>query len=293
MISMDNANSVRGLKLSDVEETGLLTLYCRAVESESPDPILRDEKALELVHKIDPLLVDTGRPLLKRLYTRKIDKQLVVYVALRAVHYDHCAKSFIANHPEGIIVNIGCGMDTRFFRIDDGKLPFFDLDLPQIITAKKKLLSETERYHMIGKSVFDYTWMDQVAALGVRPVMFLAEGVFMYLPEDQVRALVLELQKRFPGSELVCEVVNKRWIQGFFGKITAVKMNRRMNIGKQAGFLFGLTDSRELESWHSGIQYVDEWSYFESNHEKLGTLRMVANWPLFRKAQYTVHYRLN
>jgi len=282
-----------GLNLSDVEETSLITLYCRAMESTSRDPILRDEKALELVGKIDPLLAGTDKRLFRRLKKRRVPKILVVHIALRARHYDQCAKDFLTKHPNGVLVNLGCGMDTRFYRIDDGRVHFFDLDLPPVIASKKALLPENERYHLIGQSVMEFGWMEHITALGNRPVMFQAEGLLMYLPEEQVRQLILKLQQRFPGCELVGEVVNKRWIQGIFKKMTAAKMKNRMNIGGGAEFLFGIADSRELEQWHSGIQYMGEWSYLDSRHQKLGWLGWLAGWQLFRKAQYTLHYRLN
>ena len=81
------------------------------------------------------------------------------------------------------------------------------LDLPEMIEFKKQFYEETDRYHFLGTSVFDYAWMDQVEKIGKRPVLFMAEGVFMYLDAEKVKELVLKLQSRFPGSELVCEVV--------------------------------------------------------------------------------------
>lgn len=281
------------LKLSDVEETGLLTLYCRAIESQSPNPILVDEKAQELVKRIDPLLEGSSNRLLNRMQTRRIDPKLVVHIALRSRRYDRYAVEFLSGHPDGVIVNLGCGLDTRFYRIDDGSMIYFDLDLPDVIAAKRKLLAESERYKMIAGSLLETKWMDEIRAIGSRPIMFLAEGVFMYLPEEKVKRLVLGLQQRFPGCELVCEVVNRAYAQGFFKQMTALKMQSRLDIGGQAQFIFGVSDKRELEGWGDGIQFLDEWSYFDSGHEKLGILRAFAGWQLFRHAQYTVHYRLS
>jgi len=70
-------------------------------------------------------------------------------------------------------------------------------------------------------------------------------------------------------------------------------MKNRLNIGEKAGFQFGLDHSREMEEWSQGIQYLDQWSYFESNHKKLGWMRMFRNSKYFKEAQYTVHYKLN
>ena len=72
------------------------------------------------------------------------------------------AREFITRHPDGIIVNIGCGMDSRFHRIDDGRLTFYDLDLPEVIEFKRQYYPESKRYKMLPYSVFDYKWMDAV-----------------------------------------------------------------------------------------------------------------------------------
>ena len=281
------------IQLSDVEETGVLTLYCKAIETLSDKPIMEDPKAVEMVQRIDPLLESTTNPLLKRLLNRKIDQRLIVHIALRAQKYDRYAQIFISDHPTGVIVNIGCGLDTRYFRIDNGKLDFVDIDLPQVIATKRKLLRETKRYQMIGRSVLDFNWMNEISKFRDHPVMFQAEGLFMYLPQDEVKRLVLALQSRFPGSELVCEVVNQQLVQGIYKKMAAAKMKNRLDIGEGAEFLSGLSDPAEMEKWLEGIQFIEQWSYFDSNHKKLGLLKVFAKWPLFRNAQYTVHYRLN
>lgn len=83
-------------------------------------------------------------------------------MALRARHVDQKARDFLEWHPEGVIVNLGCGLDTRFYRLDGGRLHLFDLDLPEVIDLKRQLLAETERYHFVASSVLDFDWMDMV-----------------------------------------------------------------------------------------------------------------------------------
>jgi O-methyltransferase involved in polyketide biosynthesis len=183
-------------------------------------------------------------------------------------------------------------MDSRFHRIDDGRLTFFDLDLPEVIEFKRQYYQESKRYKMLPYSVFDYKWMDAVKEPGDRPVLFLAEGVFMYLEADKVKALVLELQKRFPGSELACEVVNQRWLSPIMKKMLRAKLRRGVNIGEDADYHFGIRDSRDMETWNPGIQLLDDWCYFETNHVKLGWLRLFRKNKLFLRTQWTVHYLL-
>ena len=195
----------------------------------------------------------------------------------------------------GAIVNLGCGLDTRFFRLDDGRLHLTDLDLPDVIALKRQLIVETDRYRMIASSVLDFSWMDQVVE--EPPTLFLAEGLFMYLPLEDVKALVLALQARFPGCklvcELVCEVFNSGWLHGWRGKLIKRKLQSNMSMGAGAMFQSGIADSDSMEQWRSGIRFMDDWSFVDADEPKLGTLRLMRHWALFRKLQWVVHYRLD
>jgi len=279
--------------LPDVAETGLLTFYCHVIESQIPNPILLDEKAVEISRQLNPVLANSSSSLLRNLAKGKIKDELVVHINLRAKKYDEYARSFLAKTPDGIIVNIGCGMDSRFQRVDNGRVICFDLDLPEVIQFKKRFYKEADRYHFIAGSVFDYAWMDRVSDIGKRPVLFMAEGVFMYLDGEKVKDLILQLQSRFPGSELVCEVVTELFTRKPWNKMVAVKMNRQLGVGKDAAFIFGVRNSHELETWRVGIEYLDDWSYFDTGHPRLGWVGTMGKIKFMRNVQYTVHYRLN
>ena len=280
------------LDFSGVEETALLTLYARAIESRKDNPILKDEKAEEIAAKLDELHQQHTGGKEKHYFSRTFDSKLAIHIPLRSNKFDEYTRAFIMKYPECVVVNLGCGMDTRFFRVDNQKILFFDVDLPEMIRWKKQLITETGRYKMIGQSVLEMDWMDQVSALQ-KPVIFLAEGLFMYLPRESVKSLVLEMQKRFPGSELVCELTNRAWVEGFWGKMAAMKMKRRLKMGADAGFKFGVSDASELETWHEGIELLEKWFYMDSNHPKLGWIRIFRNFEFFRNSQFTAHYRLN
>lgn len=285
--------SSNSMSLPDVAETGMLTLYCHAIESQTTDPILRDEKAVEISRRLNPVFARSSSRLLRNLAQGKVSKELVVHITLRAKKYDEYARSFLTENPNGIIVNIGCGMDSRFQRVDNGQLTCFDLDLPEMIEFKKQFCTEGDRYHFIAASVFDYAWMDQVAKMGKRAVLFMAEGVFMYLDGEKVKDLILELQSRFPGSDLVCEVVTALFTHKPWNRMVALKLNQQLGVGKGAAFTFGVQNSRELETWHAGIEYLDEWSYFDTRHPRLGWVGTLGKIKFMRNVQYTVHYRLH
>ncbi|MFA5078972.1 MAG: class I SAM-dependent methyltransferase, partial [Dehalococcoidia bacterium] len=201
--------------ISDISSTMLVTLYCRAMESRSRDPVINDPQAVRIADAINSRLASSDNRLYRDLARGKLDKKLRVFISLRARRFDDYARAFLLDNPGGTVVNLGCGLDTRFWRIDDGKLSFFDLDLPDVIEIKRKLCRETERYHMIASSVLDYNWLWLLENKTGGPVLFLAEGLFMYLEKKAVRELVLKLQASYPGCELICEVVNESMIHGW------------------------------------------------------------------------------
>jgi O-methyltransferase involved in polyketide biosynthesis len=191
-------------------------------------------------------------------------------------------------HPESTIVNIGCGFDHRFDRIDNGRILFFDLDLPDVLTEKHKILPASDRFQYISGSVFDTEWIGQLPR---RPTLLLAEGVFMYTTEDQVQGLFEALGKGLGSFEIFFEVYNSRWLTGWRKKITERKLKKALQFGAGAFFSFGIADSSAIESWDPAFKLVDEWSWFDSDHPSLGMLKFFRHIEWLRKIQWSVHYR--
>ncbi len=277
--------------LTSVNTTALLTLYCRARESQNKDPIIRDETAVALARQITPLIANSPDRLLRSLADGSFEPQVVVHIAMRAKKYDAYARQFLEANGGGVVVNLGGGMDTRFQRLDDGRLELFDVDLPEMIAFKQRILPPGGRYHQIARSVYDYAWMEEVARGGERPIIFLAEGLFMYLEPEKVRQLVLEMRARFPGAEMVAEVFNSFWLRQPWKNLAMGKMKRRLNIAKDVEFTFGIAESRELESWHPGLKFLDDWSYFDVPDPKLGWMNWFTRFEWVRRVQWSVHYR--
>jgi len=280
------------IEISDVATTSFVTLYCHAIESQSKDPILDDPKAVEITHELNKILSGSKNRLDKDLVKGKLKKEMVTHIAIRAKQYDRYVFDFLENSPDGVVVNIGCGLDSRFMRVDNGRVMFYDLDLPEVIDIKKQFFEENERYHFISLSVLDHDWM-LIVAKHEGPFLFMAEGVFMYLHREDVQSLILKLQSKFSGSELVCEVFNSIWLKKPLKKIMDFKMQKELHLGKDATFHFGIRNSKEIEEWHDGIELLDDWSYFDSDEKKLGLIKMFGKIEFLRKIQWTVHYRLN
>ena len=146
-------------------------------------------------------------------------------------------------------MNLGCGLDDRRRRIDNGLVRWFDLDLPEVIKLRRRFLPETERMRFIASSVLDLTWLDQLPDEAGARCLFLAEGLFMYLPPDGVRTLVTTLAKRRPGAELVAEVANSRIVRTMQGRFGRGKFRREFGLSADVVYQFGLANSREIEEW--------------------------------------------
>jgi len=183
------------------------------------------------------------------------------------------------------VVHIGCGLDSRFERVDNGRVEWYDLDLPDVIELRRKLIGdEGERYHLLGCSAFDSAWLDAVSAHRQRPFLFLAEGVLMYFEEAQVKSLVLMLRDHFPGAELVIDAFSPFLIRA---------NNLRLSITKfGARYHWGLKRGQEIESWDDGIHLLDEWGYFDRPEPRLDHIRWMRHIPLLARVLRIYHYRL-
>lgn len=183
-----------GVKWGSVEWTNLCTLYMRAYESRTKRPILGDTAAAEAVDRID---YDFDRI---RKAVRPSSSQFLV--SLRAKRFDEWASDFLDRHPDAVVLHLGCGLDSRAFRLRrPSGVRWFDVDVPAVINLRRRIYPEQDGYRMIGSSVTDPGWLDEVPTDS--PVLVVAEGLLMYLEESEVRTLLLRLTDRFGSGELL------------------------------------------------------------------------------------------
>jgi len=280
-------------RIEAVSETLFLPLYALAIESTRPDPIIADPNAVALTHQLNEYFAGSPSRLHRRLAKGKLPATLVTTVSLRIRRFDRYVAEFLEREPDGVVVSLGCGLDDRRRRVDNGRVRWFDLDLPEVIELRRQFLPETDRMRFIASSVLDLTWLDQLPDEPPERFLFLAEGLLMYLPPDGVRALVTELARKRPGSALVAEVSSSWAVNLMHGRFGRGKMRRQFGLSANVVFEFGLSDSREMESWAPGLQLLDAWTYYDDAEPRLGmTAWFAAISPKIRWLQWTVHYRL-
>ncbi|MDO5668190.1 MAG: class I SAM-dependent methyltransferase [Alcaligenaceae bacterium] len=224
-------------------DTLLLTLYARANESQTARPLIQDDYAIKLVEQIDyDFSIFDNTPTTS------------VGVALRSVHFDNMTRDFIESHQQPIVVVVGCGLDTRKQRLGaiTDKAIFYQLDLPDVIAFRKKILpAEANEFHISG-SLLQTKWKDIL--LSKHPdgdFLFIIEGVLMYFSEPDNRQFFEQIADRFKGAELQFDMFN-RWMS----QNTALHegVNRTM-----ATFKFGINNEKQIENWHDDLCYEQTW----------------------------------
>lgn len=263
--------------MNDFSNTALVTLKCHIQDAMNQHSILKDKSSMKTIEYLNSNLDERS----KKILIKSFRKNLANHIVLRAKKFDDYVIQFLKKYPEGVIVNIGCGLDHRYERVDNGKCMFIDLDLPDIINMKKDIFPASYRYKQIAKSVLDFSWFDEIPA---RPVILLAEGVFMYLKEEEVKSLFHEIYRKIQRAEMVFEVFNSRWLTGWRKWMVDLKLRRQLKFCKDATFQFGISDSDEIESWSEHYKLIEDWSYFDVIKPKTR--------DYLRKIQWTVYYEI-
>jgi len=248
------------MKLTDVSKTAIVALRSHVLESQKDRPIINDPMAKYCLDELDSLASEDEKALL---FNRKLSSALTSHVALRARKYDSIANDFISKNPSSTVVNLGCGFDTRYWRIDNEKCEYIELDLPEIVEMKKDILKDRLSYELIGCSVLDSSWIDRVTAKGNRNFLLIAEGLFMFLPKADVISLFRTFSERFYHSQIALEVVAEKYTRGIWKKIVIMKMKKELGFDAGSLYNFGVKNALELESYGNGIKVIDEWSYVE------------------------------
>jgi O-methyltransferase involved in polyketide biosynthesis len=246
----------------------------RALESGRPDALLVDKRAQELVDRID-----------FNFPSIKMHAEDQATLVMRVNKFDLICRRFLAQNPAGMVVHIGCGLDTRFDRVDNGQVSWFDLDLPEVIALRESLgLAEKERYQTIACSAFDTAWMQRIRPGEDQKLLILSEGVFQYFDESSIKGLVLALLKEFAGCELAFDGSYPLmiWLDNFHLVFSHQKARLR----------WGFKDPAILESWAGGIKLLDAMYYFDNFEPRLEAMNWMRAIPGFKTCSGIFLYRL-
>lgn len=260
--------------LDGISETLLITLLARARESQRPDGLIKDNIAQDLVNQLD---YDFSR-----IHMQRHDE---VAVIVRMRKFDNLVRLFMESNPQAVVVHIGCGLDNRFERVDSGRVEWFDLDMPDVMALREKLLHiSNNRYHTLATSVFEEAWLEKVACIQPCALLFIAEGVLTYFEESQVKELFLRLRDSFPGCELISDVQSPFviWADNIHLALSKVKARLHWSVRKPI----------DVEGWAKGIRLLEVWNYMNDETANIKAFRIMRLIPGLAKAISICHYRL-
>jgi len=244
------------IKLSGVPETMLQTVYARAKESKGRGAI-HDKKAEEIIGKAD--------------YDFSLaDKDTAMHsgVIARTIVLDRLTASWLSEHSGAVVVNIACGLDTRCYRMK-GYSHWYNLDLPETISVREKLLPESREISQLSMSAME-DWGSEIAERDT-PVLVIIEGLTMYLSEADVRKIFAVISKRFEKATVFVEIMNP----------TVAKRFKEKSIeGSHAKFTWGIKNGNALASLTEDFRFVEEHSLTEGMAEFVPIYKLIGKIPL-------------
>jgi O-methyltransferase involved in polyketide biosynthesis len=263
--------NVTGLK--GVSETLLATLYLRNLETKRKDGIIRDNHAVEIVKRIDYNFAANASP-----FTQAI-------IAIRTEIIDEIVKKFIQQYPNATIVNLGTGLCTRYFRVDNDLINWFCVDLPEVKLVWDDLFNECERLHYLSYSALDFNWIREIKAKTSDKILIIAEGLLMYFSEAEVKQLFNAIKHNFAQSEIIFDAL------GIF-----LAKNSRLNSGAldiDASYNWGIKNLQEIETWERGIKLLAQWHYLDRHKDRLGLMGWLSYIPRIRRQIKIGHLQFN
>ncbi|MCG8569956.1 MAG: class I SAM-dependent methyltransferase [Spirochaetes bacterium] len=216
----------------NVQETLLLPLWGRAVETQKENPRLIDKKAVEIINRLDYDFSTMDK-------TQSLS--LHGWIA-RSLHIDRTILEFIKKHPEGTVVNIGCGLETTYTRVDNGKIMFYDLDLPDVIALRRHFFEDNARHKSIASSFLDTKWFAEIEVKD--SLLCVAGGVLYYVNEEQIKKFFIATADHFGKCDFYFDSLTPLGI-----KIANKQVLKKGGMGNMPTVGWGLKPVKSLEKW--------------------------------------------
>jgi O-methyltransferase involved in polyketide biosynthesis len=251
------------LDLGSVQKTMLLPLWGRAIETKKTKPLLIDETAVRIVKEID---FDFST-------IDSINTVARLSCIARSIYFDNEIRKYLETFPKGPIINVGCGMDTTFDRIDNGKVIWYDLDLKDVIELRKKYIPESDRRKYISESILENNWYDQINQID--NILLLFSGVLCYFKEEDVKNLFLEIVKHYKAIDIVFDYCSKKGIE-----IANKKVIQQGGMDQNSNLRWGIDDIYEIEKWGNKINIVNNmpiYKEFKNNYPFFKRIGMIVS----------------
>jgi O-methyltransferase involved in polyketide biosynthesis len=236
------------MTLSNITRTAVSTLICRAVESESKNSNLHDPIAVQILETLLSSSSEEDKKWILKWKKRyggfwSDDRRQGIE---RVNKFDKMTKEYVSQNNNCHIINLGCGLDTMYWRNQFNKRTYIELDLPEIIKLKKEILGNQIPYEMIACSVLDTKWLDTITESGNSNFLFIAQGLLYYLPREGVVHLFKTISDRVIKSEIFFDLIPRFLTRGLFEWLE--------NLVFGITFTFSVKNESEIESFANGLK---------------------------------------
>ncbi len=230
--------------LTPVEETALLTLYARALDNRWARPILGDTLADETVAQLDYDFSGLG-----------VQTSVVCQTALRAKMLDDRIRAFLTRHPDGVVVDLGAGLDSAVHRVAPvATVDWYSVDLPGISVLRDRVLPPLPQAHTVAASLVDPDWSDPIPS--DRPTFVVADGLFAFLTEPVIAGIFRRITDHFTTGEVAFNDYGRiGWVSRAALKFYPQKMYK--DVGSQWGYP-GFKNARHPQTWSPRLRLVEE-----------------------------------
>lgn len=185
-----------------VADTLYIPLAARVYVSKRFSEYFFDPKSLELEAAIPGDSIQRGS-----------NEYTMIASVARYYNLDEMTRAYVATCPTCNVVNVGCGLETMFWRMgpDAPGARFYELDLPEVIDVRRHVLGTPERDELIAGDAFDLSWADDIDTL--RPTLIIVSGVFQYFHNADVLGFIADAKKVFANAELVFDATNTKGLE--------------------------------------------------------------------------------
>lgn len=233
--------------LPEVATALWMTLHDRARDASSARPILADRDAVALAEA-------TGHDFSR---FRKLPAVFSMAHVARSACLDDVVRDFVARHPDGVVLDLGCGLDTRARRCAPPPgVDWYDVDLPEVVALRERLLpglSHTVAADLAGPA----GWLDGVPP--DRPALAVSDGLMALLPGPAFRAVFAAVAAHCAAGEVAFNAYPRANLRRGAAASPALRM-------PSVDGVEGVDDAREPEGWGAGLRLVEEVMVARSPH---------------------------
>lgn len=250
------------ITLQGVLETLLMPLWGRAFETKKENPLLVDKEAVRIVESLDYDFSRIGQ---------KVNPLSRASWIARSLYFDANIREYLEENPNGTVINLGCGLDTTFERVHNGKAKWYELDFPEVIETRKKVLNESPDRVFLPCSALDQQWYEKIKDR--ENALIMMPGVIYYFKEKEVQELFRTFKSRFRVSTVICDYSSQRGV-----RIANKKVIGDGGMDASARLKWGIDDIKEIERWDAGISVIENMKMFADHRKKYPLGKRLGMW---------------